>query len=151
MNQKFSWIFIWNLLNSATSYSYNNGEPFVSKWRYKIPCVGVPNWKDKSTRCVLSTRFYRLHLVRIDSMCFINSIYRLLLVRIDSISGRWGKRRVSRAAWYGCYSSNKGARLRQGTEATGTPTAAQSSSDGDLLSLRSHSSYLLCFMNSRVK
>ena len=29
------------------------GEPFVSKWRYKIPCVGVPNWKDKSTRCVL--------------------------------------------------------------------------------------------------
>ncbi len=49
------------------------------------------------------------------------------------------------------YSSNEGARLRQGTEtleATGTPTAAQSSSDGDLLSLRSHSSYLLCFMNS---
>ena len=49
---------------------------------------------------------------------------------------------------------NKGARLRQDTEtleATGTPTAAQSSSDGDLLSLRSHSSYLLCFMNSRVK
>ena len=49
---------------------------------------------------------------------------------------------------------NEGARLRQGTEtleATGTPTAAQSSSDGDLLSLRSHSSYLLCFINSRVK
>ena len=67
------------------------GEPFVSKWRYKIPSVGVPNWKDKSTRCVLSTRFYRLHLVRIDSMCFINSIWRLLLVRIDSIPGR-GKR-----------------------------------------------------------
>ena len=47
------------------------GEPFVSKWRYKIPCVGVPNWKDKSTPCVLSTR---VHLVGIDSMCFINSI-----------------------------------------------------------------------------
>ena len=52
----------------------NYGEPFVSKWRYKIPCVGVPNWKDKSTRCVISTRFYQLHLVGIDSMCFNNSI-----------------------------------------------------------------------------
>ncbi len=53
--------------------AYRYGEPFVSKWRYKIPCVGVPNWKDKSTQCVLSTQFYRLHLVGIDSMCFINS------------------------------------------------------------------------------
>ena len=32
------------------------GEPFVSKWLYKILCVGAPNWKDKSTRFVLSTR-----------------------------------------------------------------------------------------------
>ncbi len=52
------------------------GEPFVSKWRYKIPCVGVP--KINST---LSGRdrldvFYQLDFiqVRIDSMCFINSI-----------------------------------------------------------------------------
>ncbi len=35
-------------------HSGTYGEPFVSKWRYKIPCIGVPNWNDKSTRCVLS-------------------------------------------------------------------------------------------------
>ena len=36
------------------------GEPFVSKWRYKIPCVGVP---------------------KINSICFINSI-------LSTLSGR---------------------------------------------------------------
>ena len=43
----------WQGSKSVYYYSVvNYGEPFVSKWRYKIPCVGVPNWKDKLTRCV---------------------------------------------------------------------------------------------------
>ena len=49
------------------------GEPFVSKWRYKIPCVGFP---------------------KIDSICFINSILsgrdRLdVLYQLDFIDFIW--------------------------------------------------------------
>ncbi len=70
--------------------------------------------------------FYQLDFiqVRIDSMCFypgkdrldvflstrfypgkdrLNVFYQLDFERIDSIPGRWGKRRVSRAAWYRGY------------------------------------------------
>ena len=113
-------------IQMAYSSIITYGEPFVSQWRYKIPCVGVPK---------KSTRFYRLYLVGIDSMCYINSTSsgkdRLnVFYQLDSRSlgekASFEGELISRLSM----ACNKGARLRQGTEtleATGTPTADQSS------------------------
>ena len=52
--------FLGQFMESSAGLAIYYGEPFVSKWRYKIPCVGVP---------------------KINSICFINSI-------LSTLSGR---------------------------------------------------------------
>ena len=55
------------------------GEPFVSKWRYKIPCVGV---RIKLTRCVLSNRLSTSSgRDRLDVFYRLDFMYGLMIVR----------------------------------------------------------------------